>query len=80
MSFLFLLLYVHLVQMDLQKLSWQPDTSSVCQAAGWNRGKAFQMNSEQTKDDWERGVIQNCLLSQDLKNLWSLIQKVRSIL
>ena len=45
--------------------------SSVCQAAGWNRGKDFQNNSEQLNDDWERGIIQSCLLSQDPENLWN---------
>ena len=50
--------------------------SSVCQAAGQNRGKAFQMNSEQLKDNWERGIIKCCLLSQDHENLWYLLSPV----
>ena len=36
---------------------------------GKNRGKAFQKNSEQSEDDWERGITQSCLLSQDHGNL-----------
>ena len=61
------MLSVHLVQEDFQKRK----KSSVYQAGGKNRGKAFQKNSEQLKDDWERWITQSCLLSQDHGHLWN---------
>ena len=65
------MLSVHLVLMDLQKRFLACCTSSACQAAGYNGAKAVQMNSEQLKDEWERGIIQSCLLFQDHENLLS---------
>ena len=45
--------------------------SSVCQAAGKNRGQAFHQDSEQLQDDRERGITQSCLPSQDHGNPWN---------
>ena len=50
-------------------------TSSVCQAACYNRSKACPRNSAQEEDDWERGITQSCLLlSQDHENLMSQLE------
>ena len=38
------------------------------------------MNSEQLKDDWERGIIQSCLPSEDVENLLSLSLSEKFIL
>ena len=45
--------------------------SSVCQAAGKNRGNAVHEDSEQLQDDLERGMAQRCLPSHDHGNPWN---------
>ena len=61
---------VHLAQMDFQKTS--PGVPNGFGVSGRkNRGKAFQQNSEQFKDDWERVIFQSCLMSQDQGNQWN---------
>ena len=65
---------VHLVQVDFQKKK-KPfpmhHRSSVHQAAGKNRGKAFQEDSEHFKVDWERGITKSCLPSLDHGFPWN---------
>ena len=59
-------LSVHRVQMEKQTHSWHA-AHVPCISFGLHERQSFPMNLEQMKDDSERGVIQNCLLSQDLK-------------
>ena len=51
-------------------------TNSACQAACWNRGRAFQMNSEWNNRKMIRNM-ESCLLSQDHENY--LLCKIPSV-
>ena len=59
-------------------LTWMPFNDWACR---WFREHCWKLRariaakgskcSEQLEDDWERGITQRCLLSQDPENIWN---------